>query len=59
MRMPPSVNKLERGTERLAKARRIVPYYGQAATSFWPIEREGRNDGVTSRQLSTDRYRAS
>src|SRR5205807_1247847 len=32
--------------EGIAKARSIVPHHGQAAASFWSIEREGRNDGV-------------
>ena len=48
MNMPTSINKLERAPKGLAKAHRIVPYYWKAAASFWPIKREGRNDGVSS-----------
>ena len=44
--MPPSVNELECATECLAEGRGIVPRDRQAAASFRPIEREGRNDGV-------------
>jgi len=46
MRMPSGVNELEGAPEGIAKARSIVPHHGQAAASFWSIEREGRNDGV-------------
>ena len=48
MSMPTSINKRKRAPEGLAKAHRIVPHYWKAAASFWPIKREGRNDGVTS-----------
>ena len=48
MNLPPSINKLERAPEGLAKAHRIVPHHWKAAASFWPIKREGRNDGVPS-----------
>jgi len=48
MSMLPSINKLERATKGLAKAHRIVPHHWKAAASFWPIKREGRNDGVPS-----------
>ena len=48
MSMPPSINKLERATQGLAKAHGIVPHYWEAAASLWPIKREGRNDGVPS-----------
>ena len=44
--MPPSVYDLERATECLAEGRGIVSHDRQAAASFWPIECEGRNDGV-------------
>jgi len=49
MRMPSGVNELEGAPEGIAKARSIVPHHGQAAASFWSIEREGRNDGVPPR----------
>ena len=48
MGMLSRINKLERAPKRLAKAYRIVPHYWKAATSFWPIKREGRNDRVAS-----------
>jgi len=48
MSMLPCINKLERPTQRLAKARRIVAYDSKAAASFRSIERKGRNDGVPS-----------
>lgn len=46
--MPPSINKLERPTQGLAKAHRIVPHDRKAAASFRSIERKGRNDCVPS-----------
>ena len=52
MSMLPSVNKLERPTQGLAKACRIVPHYRKAAASFRSIERKGRNDCVPSFQGS-------
>jgi hypothetical protein len=48
MSMSPRIHKLEGATKSLAKAHRIVPHYGKAAASFWPIKREGRNDCVPS-----------
>ena len=48
MSLPSSVNELEGAPEGLAKARGIVSHHGQAAASFWPIEREGGDDGIAS-----------
>ncbi len=48
MNMSPSISELERAPEGLAKTRGIVSHHGQAAASFWPVEREGGNDGVPS-----------
>jgi len=46
MSMSPRLHKLEGATKGLAKAHRIVPHHGQATASFWPINREGRDDCV-------------
>ena len=46
--MPPSINKLECPTQRLAKAHGIVPHDRKAAASFRSIGCKGRNDGVPS-----------
>src|SRR5882757_7368639 len=46
--MPPSMNKLERATQDLPKARSIISHHGQAAAFFGSIEREGGDDGVPS-----------
>jgi len=48
MSMTPSIDKLERATQGLAKAHRIVPHYRKATASFRSIERKGRNDCVPS-----------
>ena len=48
MNMRPTMYKLERATKGLTKAYRIVPHDWKAAASFWPIKREGRNDGEPS-----------
>jgi hypothetical protein len=48
MSLPPTINELESPTEGLTKACRIVPYYGEAAASFWPIECESGDDRAPS-----------
>ena len=48
MSMLASINKLERPTQRLAKAHRIVAHDRKAAASFRSIERKSRNDCVPS-----------
>jgi hypothetical protein len=46
--MSPRIHKLEGATKGLAKARSIVPLYGETAASFRPIKREGCDDCVPS-----------
>ena len=48
MSVPPGINKLKIGTKGLGEAGRVVTHDGQAAASFWPIEREGGNEGIPS-----------
>src|ERR1700758_4903920 len=48
MGMPPSMDKLQPATEGLAETVGVVAHYWKAAAAFWPIEREGGDDGVPS-----------
>ena len=49
MGLMPAFNKLKCVTKDLTEARGIVPHRGKAAAAFRPVERESRDDRVSSR----------